>query len=230
MIVGNGFKGAFLPGYPADPDGHVLETDFKDREIMEIDFSRTDIQIGRFKAHDYFGDGSFYILDAPGHAVGHINALARTHSSPKPGFIHLGGDSAHYAGEFRPTEYLPLPETIDPSPLPDRYATACPGHLFNPVLRNGSKTEHILEWYDPWAGYGEAKYSLIYDEPTLRDTVRKDEELDADSDVFTIVAHDWSLKGVIDEWPKTLNSWMDKGWKDSSRWKFLEDFGQACQD
>jgi hypothetical protein len=60
---------------------------------MEVDFTSSDITIGRFKAFDYFGDGSFYILDSPGHAVGHINALARTSASPKPSFIHLGGDS-----------------------------------------------------------------------------------------------------------------------------------------
>ena len=67
------------------------------------------------------------------------------------------------------------------------------------------------------------RYGLIYDEPALRDIVRKGEELDASADVFTVCAHDWSLKGVIDEWPKPLNSWKEKGWKDSTRWKFLED-------
>ena len=91
LIVGPGFKEVFLPGYPTDPKGHVLESDFAGRELSEIDFSGSAIQIGRFKAFDYFGDGSFYLLDSPGHAIGHLNALCRTHASPNPGFIHLGG-------------------------------------------------------------------------------------------------------------------------------------------
>lgn len=147
LIIGQGFKHVFLPGYPANPDAHVLETDFKDRELLEIDFDRTEIHIGGFQAFDYFGDGSFYILDSPGHAIGHVNALARTHTSP-PAFIHLGGDSIHHSGEIRPTEYLPLPEFISPSPIPKVHATTCPGHIFEPILRGGSQTKHILEFQD----------------------------------------------------------------------------------
>ena len=228
LIVGPGFKDAFLPGYPADQKGRVLETDFKGREVMEIGSSQFNVRIGRFKAFDYFGDGSFYILDSPGHAIGHVNALARTHASPNAAFIHLGGDSIHHAGEIRPSEYLPLPETIEPSPVPNLHPTACPGHVFTSLLRDGSKTEHILEFHDPWKDQVEdKKFAIVYDEPDLRETVRKDEELDADQDIFTLIAHDWTLKGVIDEWPKSLNSWKEKGWKESTRWKFLEDFEQA---
>lgn len=229
LIVGDGFKEKLLPGYPADPNGFVLETDFKDREVMEIDFSKTSTLIGRFKAFDYFGDGSFYILE--GHAVGHINALARTHTSLSAAFIHLGGDSIHHAGEFRPSEYLPLPDIIKRSPVPKSHPTACPGHFFGPVLREASNTKPILEIQDPYyEGDGAIKLSLIYDEPALRDTVRKDEELDADEDIFTLIAHDWSLKGIIDEWPKNLNSWKERKWKEKTRWKFLEDFEEACME
>ena len=227
LIVGQGFKDAFLPGYPADPNGHILESDYKDRELMEIDFSKSDINIGRFKAYDYFGDGSFYILDSPGHAIGHVNGLARTHTSP-PAFVHLGGDSIHHAAEIRPTEYLPLPDTIQPSPIPNVHTMTCPGHIFTPILRNGSKTEPILEFQDAFKDWGaDPKYGLIVDEPALKDTIHKDEELDAGDDVFTFIAHDWSLKGVISEWPESLNQWKEKGWKEQTRWKFLEDFEQA---
>lgn len=228
LIVGEGFKDAFLPGYPADPNGHVLESDFAGREVMEIDFSNCNTTIGRFKAFDYFGDGSFYILDSPGHAVGHVNALCRTHISPDTAFIHLGGDSVHHAAEMRPTEYLPLPDTITPSPVPHIHASACPGDLFTPLLRDGSRTEHILEHFNPFPDAPvDKKYSLLYDEPALRDTVRKDEELDAHPNIFTLIAHEWTLKGVIPEWPKDLNGWREAGWKESTRWKFLEDFAEA---
>jgi hypothetical protein len=92
------------------------------------------------------------------------------------------------------------------------------------LLKKGSKTEHILEWQNPWAEHTEAKFSLISNEEELRDTVRKDEEHDAHGDIFFICAHDWSLKGVMDEFPKDLGDWKEKGWKESTRWKFLEDF------
>jgi hypothetical protein len=225
LIVGPGFKEVFLPGYPKDPQGHCLKTDFENREVHEVDFSGSNITIGRFRALDYFGDGSFYILDSPGHAIGHINALARTRPSPSANFVHLGGDSIHHNAEIRPSEYLPLPDNITPSPLPKVHAKTCPGHLFTPILRNGSKTEHILEWQDAFKGQvHDPKFGLIIDEDQLRDTVRKDEELDANNDILTIAAHDWTVKGIIDEYPKSLNAWKEKGWKESSQWKFLEDF------
>ncbi|KAF2683193.1 Metallo-hydrolase/oxidoreductase [Lentithecium fluviatile CBS 122367] len=41
---------------------------------------------------DYFGDGSLYIVDAPGHLDGHVNLLART--GPKK-WVYLGGDCCH---------------------------------------------------------------------------------------------------------------------------------------
>lgn len=227
LIVGQGFKDTFLPGYPQDPKGHVLESDFAGRKVEEIDFSNCGTTIGRFKAFDYFGDGSFYILDSPGHAVGHVNVLCRTHASDAA-FIHLGGDSVHHAAEMRPTEYLPLPDDINPSPVPHLHAHSCAGDIFTHLLRNGSKTEHILEHHDPFASaQGDKRYALVYDEPALRDSVRKDEELDAHDNVFTLIAHDWTLKGVIPEWPQALNGWREEGWKEATRWKFLEDFAES---
>ncbi|KAI4910865.1 hypothetical protein J4E90_007121 [Alternaria incomplexa] len=41
---------------------------------------------------DFYGDGSLFIIDAPGHLFGHINLLART--GPKR-WVYLGGDCCH---------------------------------------------------------------------------------------------------------------------------------------
>lgn len=50
--------------------------------------------IGPFPhALDWYGDGSLYIIDAPGHLPGHINVLVRT--SPDGGWVYLAGDTAH---------------------------------------------------------------------------------------------------------------------------------------
>lgn len=43
-------------------------------------------------AVDYFGDGSLYIIDAPGHIHGHVNALLRV--GPEK-WVYLGGDCCH---------------------------------------------------------------------------------------------------------------------------------------
>jgi glyoxylase-like metal-dependent hydrolase (beta-lactamase superfamily II) len=52
-------------------------------------------QIGPFpRAYDFYGDGSLYIIDAPGHLSGHVNLLART--SPDGGWVYLAGDTAHH--------------------------------------------------------------------------------------------------------------------------------------
>ncbi|KAJ7112217.1 hypothetical protein C8R44DRAFT_632380, partial [Mycena epipterygia] len=50
--------------------------------------------IGPFPhAVDYFGDGSIYIINTPGHCGGHITLLARTSSDGS--WMYLGGNVAH---------------------------------------------------------------------------------------------------------------------------------------
>ncbi|KAF5351165.1 hypothetical protein D9756_008240 [Leucocoprinus leucothites] len=51
--------------------------------------------IGPFsRAYDFYGDGSLYVVDAPGHLWGHINLLVRTGADG--GWIYLAGDTAHH--------------------------------------------------------------------------------------------------------------------------------------
>ncbi|KAF2033396.1 hypothetical protein EK21DRAFT_59087 [Setomelanomma holmii] len=52
--------------------------------------------VGAFdRGFDVFGDGSAYLLDAPGHSSGHQMLLVRTSSSPGT-FVLLAGDSFHH--------------------------------------------------------------------------------------------------------------------------------------
>lgn len=57
-------------------------------------------------AIDFFGDGSVYIVDAPGHLQGHVNLLARLASDR---WVYLGGDCCHdsriITGEKEISEY-----------------------------------------------------------------------------------------------------------------------------
>ncbi|KAL8819507.1 MAG: hypothetical protein Q9223_002071 [Gallowayella weberi] len=65
LVVGPGFKDGFMPGYPANADAPIRESDYDGRKLREISFD-SDLTIGGYKALDYFGDGSFYLLDSPG--------------------------------------------------------------------------------------------------------------------------------------------------------------------
>ena len=37
--------------------------------MREVTFAESSLRIGGFKAFDFWGDGSFYLLDSPGHAI-----------------------------------------------------------------------------------------------------------------------------------------------------------------
>ena len=45
-------------------------------------------------------------------------------------FIFMGGDACHHGGEFRPSEWLPLPSSISPNLLDLKSKIPCPGSLY----------------------------------------------------------------------------------------------------
>ncbi|KMQ47923.1 putative beta-lactamase [Trichophyton rubrum] len=93
-----------------NPDSFVLESDTAGRVVREISFDNCP-SIGRFRAMDYFDNGSFYLLDAPGHAQGHLCALARATADPHS-LIIMGADACHHPGVLRSSSYLPLPVSV----------------------------------------------------------------------------------------------------------------------
>jgi hypothetical protein len=111
LLVGPGFSDQFLPGYPTTKTSPVFENSFQGRHIYEITFS-DDLIVAGFRAHDYFADGSLYILDSPGHAIGHLSALVRTTTDT---FVFLGGDICRFGGAIRPTKYTPMPPSLSSS-------------------------------------------------------------------------------------------------------------------
>ncbi|CAE6413632.1 unnamed protein product [Rhizoctonia solani] len=221
LTVGPGFKATMLPGYPTDPNSSILESAYKDRELVEISFEKSpEFRIGQFRAFDYFGDGSFYLLDSPGHAVGHICGLARTTTDT---FVLLGGDVCHHAGELRPTKYLPLPDSIDPNPLPGKLAGG-PGVCLGSVLLNLHPKHVATEpFYRTGAG-------AMGDPVETQKSVDKTTDFDCHENIFTVIAHDSSLLDVIDFFPKPLNDWKLRGYKEKSLWMFVKDFNDGVQD
>ena len=95
IIVGAGSATATTPGWPTSEfspfDGSVLShPNFHELPSSGPGF----VSLGPFpKAYDYFGDGSFYLLDSPGHMVGHQMGLARTGLNE---WVVMGGDCCHH--------------------------------------------------------------------------------------------------------------------------------------
>lgn len=222
LIVGPGFKDKFMPGYPANPNAGILESDYEGRELREITFSQ-ESKVGNFDAFDYFGDGSFYILDSPGHTTAHICALARVTTSPDS-FIFMGGDACHHGAEFRPSKYLPLPASISPNPLNLKGSSPCPGALFSDILQGGDTRKPF---------FNVARHNVPspsgYDPDVAEATIGKVMEADARPDILVVIAHDETLLDVVEFFPKYANDFMERGWVAKSKWLFLKDFVKAIE-
>lgn len=184
--------------------------------VREIQFDPQK-RIGRFEAFDYFDDGSYYILNAPGHAIGHICALAKVTSNPDS-YIFMGGDAAHQAGEFRPSKYLPLPYSIVPHPLDIHAAIACPGALFEHLLQSGDRKKQFLNI---------AQNGISVNAGEAQMTIGKLQEADAHNNILVVISHDKTLLQQASFFPKYANGFASKNWKEKGRWAFLKDYKEA---
>lgn len=227
LIVGPGVVDYLLPGYPGNPNGVLSESAFAGRETKTIDFKAKAFKIGAFPAFDFFGDGSFYLLDVPGHAIGHICGLARTTSKAEGSsgdtFVFMGADTAHHTGAFRPTEYLPLPKEISPSPCERVHPTVCSGHLFqaiHPEHRGDKPHLNIVE-------------GIPNDTQQAISSLKDMQEFDAMENILAIIAHDASLlrpEAGIEWFPHaTMRDWKQKDLASKARWGFLRDYSHAVE-
>ncbi|KAI0975574.1 beta-lactamase-like protein [Xylaria arbuscula] len=219
LVVGPGFKDAYLPAYPTQPDAWVEERHFEGRSLREVNFSDPvrSLTIGAFRAYNFFGDGSFYLLDAPGHTIGHLAGLARTTSNPDT-FIFMGGDICHHAGEIRPSPRLPIPVNVQ-FPLPDRRIPFCPGAEHFHALNHKRGRRADEPFFDP---------VLAVDVPQAIQTIKDTQLVDAQSNVLFLFAHDMEINGIVGFFPQAANAWHEKGWKEKALWKFLADLTPAA--
>ena len=95
MIVGSGSHAFTTPGWPKAPASPFLSSILDHPKFRELSFeSDRWTKLGPFpRAHDYFGDGSLFLVDTPGHMPGHLSALARTGSGE---WVFMGGDCCHH--------------------------------------------------------------------------------------------------------------------------------------
>ena len=216
LVVGPGFKEAYTPGYPTNPESVVPESAWSGRKLCEISgqkFETSGLSVGELPALDYFGDGSFYLLHTPGHMPEHLSALVRTTKGEgEDSFVFLGGDICHHGGEIRPSRYLSLPNRIDPRSLP--LGSVCPGELFQPLQE--SRGRSIDEpFFSPAMGTNI---------PQAVESIYRAQEADGKDNVLFLFAHDVEPFKTADLSPKYANEWKSQGWREKMLWSFLEDF------
>jgi len=79
-----------FPPVPSRPEDHTRAVDATRQTKHKWVEAQEDSQSHAML--DFYGDGSLFVVDAPGHLYGHVNLLART--GPKR-WIYLGGDCCH---------------------------------------------------------------------------------------------------------------------------------------
>ena len=221
IVVGPGFKRNFMPGYPTNPDSFLLDANFEGRDVQEIAFS-DDFKIGEFKAHDYFGDGSFYLLNAPGHAIGHICGLARTTPTT---FVFLGGDICHFGGSFRPSQSIQLPDPVQSEHLDQHFPHPCPCSLLTEIHPSGPDSEASKT--TPFFEVSSFAQSAYVDQEAAARSIEELQNFDAHPDVLVCIAHDPTLLKVLpflhDQPERDLNDWQEQGYKEKAQWGWLNE-------
>ncbi|KAK7025179.1 Metallo-beta-lactamase superfamily protein [Favolaschia claudopus] len=203
--------------YPEFPNATLLASDFAGRNVTKIDFTTANLTFSGLKAQDFFGDGSFYLLDTPGHLPGHLAALARVTPTT---FILLGGDTFHHVGEARPQPALqqnfPCPAHL----LEEAKTSISTDYFWSPKSRIGAFD--LLSRSYQLLAVSDQPDSFYTDPATSQVSVEKLTAFDADPDVFVMISHDISIRDSIPYFPAYLNDWKASGLKEKTIWSFVE--------
>lgn len=136
----------------------------------------------------------------------------------------MGADGCHHCGCLRPSPGHPVPEQVSPSPFsnpPHLQGSSCSSAIISEIHPKKSRSEPF---------YARLSAAEGRDVPEAEATISKMIDFDENENVFVVLAHDTSLLDVIDFFPKRANEWKEKGWKQTSRWRFLADFKSATAE
>jgi hypothetical protein len=130
-------------------------------------------------------------------------------------FILLAGDTEHHPALMRPAPGAPLPHSCV--------------HTLPPALQKFGAPEYS----DPFVLPAPQNASVHQDAVAAQTSLSKAQRFDARADTWVIVSHDASLRtaapgtksasaDAITLFPASINDWAQRGWKESSRFGFLE--------
>ncbi|KAF7301107.1 Metallo-beta-lactamase superfamily protein [Mycena indigotica] len=203
--------------FPDNKNSDFQASDFAGHKLIKADFSRSNLTISGMRALDQFGDGSFYLLDAPGHFGGHVIGLARTTPTS---FIILGADTLHHAGALRPggafQANIPCPGEL----VESARSAISTDFFWSP--RTGPGRFDIASRTEPLLALSDTPDSFFVDPTAAQLSVSKLAALDADKDFLTLVTHDGSITSALPTFPASLADWQKQGLKEKLAWLFLD--------
>ncbi|KAK7025199.1 Metallo-beta-lactamase superfamily protein [Favolaschia claudopus] len=202
--------------FPDFPNGTLQASDLEGRTVTKIDFSTANLTFSGLKAIDFFGDGSFYLVNTPGHLPGHMTALARVTPTS---FISLGGDTFHHVGEARPRPFFQHNFPC-PADLLEEARTAISTDFFWSALSREGNFDLPTRFQQLFA-VSDLPDSFYADPVTSQVSLEKVARFDADPDILVLVAHDVSLRDTIPYFPAYLNDWKANGFKQANVWNFV---------
>lgn len=120
IVAGPGSRAAASPGWPKAKNSPFPSAVLEHSRYKELSFDTNRwVPLGPFpRALDYFGDGSFFLLDTPGHMPGHLGGLALT-ANAKHGqkeWVFMGGDCCHHRSLLIGSR--PMSVTVGPAGTP----------------------------------------------------------------------------------------------------------------
>ena len=114
-------------------------------------------------AVDFFGDGSLWIVDAPGHIHGHVNALLRVAADK---WVYLGGDCCHdrriLTGEKGILEYDNGHGTLKSSHAELSKAKATIKNVQKLIETNGEAVEWVVAHDWKWCSENQHRFFPNY--------------------------------------------------------------------
>lgn len=127
-------------------------------------------------------------------------------------------------GALRPTKYVSLPAMLNVTlhGLDSDLPNPCPCDIFTACHPASNKHEKRTA---PFYKASSAPGSVYSFPDVANQSIEKLKEFDANENILVCMAHDTSLFEVLPTLNSgnkdTINDWKERGWKESLRWRFL---------
>lgn len=138
----------------------------------------------------------------------------------------MGGDIGHHASQWRPSQHIPLPTELTPSPFgfTSRFnirRNVCLGELFS---------QHAHPNQSSRRPFTKVKEGHPHDVQQAQQSLEKMVDFDADEKILVVAAHDFTMLPVLQYFPEEANGWYEAGWKQTAHWEFLKGLTGIVED